>query len=194
MTQRLLEATRRAGTARFVFASSSSVYGNSDRYPTTEEALPRPHSPYGVSKLAAEHMCGLYGRNFGLQTIALRYFTVYGPRQRPDMAMRRLIEAALDGTPFPLYGDGTQVRDFTYVSDVVAANVAALTADVEPGSVFNVCGGSEVTMSEVIADVEQLVGKPVLLDRHPAAAGDVSRTVATAAGPNGGSGGRPRRP
>lgn len=176
VTQRLLEAAHRVGVQRFVFASSSSVYGNADRYPTTEDMLPRPHSPYGVSKLAAEHMCSLYGENFGVPTISLRYFTVYGPRQRPDMAMHRLIEAAIDGKLFPLYGDGTQIRDFTFVGDVVDANLGAMTAGVAPGSVYNVCGGGETTMNEVIAMVEELVGARVNIDRRPAAAGDVQRT------------------
>src|SRR5437588_1336496 len=109
-TQRLLEAARLAGVGRIVYASSSSVYGNAARYPTSEDALPRPHSPYGVTKLAAEHLCALYGANWGLHTVSLRYFSVYGPRQRPDMALHRLVEAALGGDPFPLYGAGGQVR------------------------------------------------------------------------------------
>src|SRR4051812_32930977 len=116
-TQRLLEGARAAGVARVVYASSSSVYGNAPRYPTSEDDLPQPHSPYGVTKLAAEHLCNLYAANWGVHTVSLRYFTVYGPRQRPDMAMHRLIESALAGTPFPLYGDGSAVRDFTFVDD-----------------------------------------------------------------------------
>src|SRR3954447_5448772 len=114
-TQRLLEAVKAAGVQRLVYASSSSVYGNAPAYPTNEDDLPRPHSPYGVTKLAAEHLCNLYAANWGVPTVSLRYFTVYGPRQRPDMAMHRLVESALNHTPFPLYGDGSQVRDFTFV-------------------------------------------------------------------------------
>lgn len=113
-TQRLLEACRATGVDRVVYASSSSVYGNADYYPVTEADLPRPHSPYGVTKLAAEHLCSLYAANYGLSTVSLRYFTVFGPRQRPDMAFHRLIEGALVGDPFPLYGDGSHVRDFTF--------------------------------------------------------------------------------
>jgi len=175
-TQRLLEAARTAGVGRFVYASSSSVYGNADRYPVLETDLPRPHSPYGVTKLAGEHLCGLYAANHGLATVALRYFTVYGPRQRPDMAFHRLVESALDGQPFPLYGDGSHVRDFTFVGDVVRANVLAGTADVEPGTVVNVCAGGSTAMRDVIEAVGDAVGAPVPVDRHPEQPGDVQRT------------------
>src|SRR4051794_21169049 len=133
-TQRLLEAAKRVGGTKIVYASSSSVYGNAAAYPTTENDLPRPHSPYGVTKLAAEHLCNLYASNWKLPTVSLRYFTVYGPRQRPDMATHRLLAATLSGTPFPLYGDGSAVRDFTYVDDAVAANLAAAEHDCEPGT------------------------------------------------------------
>ena len=126
-TQRLLEAARHAGVHRFVYASSSSVYGNAATYPTIEETVPAPFSPSGVTKLAAEHLCRAYALNFGLATVALRYFTVYGPRQRPDMSIHRLIEAALDGTSFPRFGDGTQVRELTHVTDaIVAARLGAV--------------------------------------------------------------------
>lgn len=175
-TQRLLEAARRAGVGRVVYASSSSVYGNADAYPVRERDLPRPHSPYGVTKLAGEHLCGLYAANHGLPTVALRYFTVYGPRQRPDMAFHRLIEGALAGRPFPLYGDGSHVRDFTYVGDVVRANVLAATADVEPGTVVNVCAGGSTALRDVIEAVGEAVGTPVPVERHPEQPGDVART------------------
>ena len=178
-TQRLLEAAVAARTPRVVYASSSSVYGQAPAYPTTEDDLPRPHSPYGVTKLAAEHLCGLYAANWGLSTVSLRYFTVYGPRQRPDMATHRLIEAGLRGEPFPLYGDGSAVRDFTYVDDVVAANLAAGTADVEPGTVLNVAGGGQTTMAELVDLVGAAVGRPVQVRREPAQAGDVRRTGGT---------------
>lgn len=175
-TQRLLEAARRVRVGRFVYASSSSVYGNAFVYPTREDMVPRPLSPYGVTKLAAEHLCGLYAETYRIPTVALRYFTVYGPRQRPDMALHRLVGAALDGTEFPLYGDGQQVRDFTYVDDVVAANVAAATADVAPGFLCNIAAGGSRTMTEVIAMVEQEAGRPVALSHHPDQPGDVRRT------------------
>ncbi len=175
-TKRLLDAARPATLTRFVFASSSSVYGNALSYPTREDVLPRPHSPYGVTKLAAEHLCGVYARNWGVPSIALRYFTVFGPRQRPDMAMHRLIEAALTHTSFPIFGDGSQVRDFTFVDDVVAANIAAATADVPPGTVVNVAGGGSSTLSDVIRIVEGLTGHAIDLDRRDAQAGDVVRT------------------
>jgi UDP-glucuronate 4-epimerase len=176
VTQRLLEAARAVPLRRFVFASSSSVYGDATDYPTVETALPRPHSPYGVTKLAAEHLCGLYARNWGVPTVSLRYFTVYGPRQRPDMAMHRIVEAALAGTPFPMFGTGAQVRDFTYVADVVRANLAAAEAAVVPGTVLNVAGGSATTLAEVVATIAELTGQAVLVDEQATEAGDVTRT------------------
>ena len=175
-TQRLLEAATRAGVRRVVYASSSSVYGNAEHYPVTEQTLPRPHSPYGVTKLAAEHLGGLYAANYDLPVVSLRYFTVYGPRQRPDMAIHRLIEAALDDRPFPLYGDGSHIRDFTFVDDVVDANVRAGRAEVEPGTVVNVCAGGSTRMSELIEAVGAAVGRPVRIDALPEQPGDVFRT------------------
>jgi UDP-glucuronate 4-epimerase len=175
-TQRILEAARQTGVGRVVYASSSSVYGNADSYPVTETDLPQPHSPYGVTKLAAEHLCGLYAANHGLSTVALRYFTVYGPRQRPDMAFHRLIEGALDQQPFPLYGDGSHVRDFTFVGDVVRANVLAGTADVDPGTVVNVCAGGSTVLRDVIDAVGEAVGSPVPIEQHAEQPGDVQRT------------------
>jgi UDP-glucuronate 4-epimerase len=175
-TQRLLEAAKTVGTPRFVYASSSSVYGNAASYPTREADLPRPNSPYGVTKLAAEHLCALYTANWGLSTVSLRYFTVYGPRQRPDMAIRRLADAAVIGSPFQLFGDGRQVRDFTYVSDVVAANIAAGFGDVIPGAIVNIAGGSHAVMTDLIELVGELAGAPVDCQRHPKEAGDVHQT------------------
>lgn len=175
-TQRLLEASRNARVSRFVYASSSSIYGNADRYPVVETDLPRPHSPYGVTKLAAEHLCNLYARNHGVSTVSLRYFTVYGPRQRPDMAHHRLIESALDGSPFPLFGDGSHVRDFTFVGDVVRANVLATGADVDPGTVVNICAGGSTVMRDLIDAVGTAVGQPVVIDQRPEQPGDVHRT------------------
>lgn len=176
VTQRLLEAARSSPVSRFVFASSSSLYGNAAAYPTRETDLPRPHSPYGVTKLAAEHLCGLYATNWGVPTVSLRYFTVYGPRQRPDMAFHRLIEAALVGKPFELYGTGQQIRDFTYVGDIVAANCAAASAPAAAGSVVNVAGGSSTTMNEVIDLIRELAGAEISLIRFPAQPGDVQQT------------------
>lgn len=177
-TQRLLEAGVQRSLPRFVYASSSSVYGNAERYPVDETMRPQPFSPYGVSKLAAEHLCSLYASNFGLSVVSLRYFTVYGPRQRPDMATHRLFEAAIDGTEFPLFGTGEQLRDFTYVGDVVRANLLAGEADVTPGLVANIAGGGECSMTELIAMVENIAGAPITLDRRDHQRGDVRRTGA----------------
>jgi nucleoside-diphosphate-sugar epimerase len=177
-TQRLLEAVLRvrgARACRVVYASSSSVYGNQERYPVTEDDLPKPYSPYGVTKLAAEHLCVLYAENWGLDTVSLRYFTVFGPRQRPDMSIHRLCEATRTGTAFPLYGDGEQVREFTYVDDVVAANLAAADAGVAGGTTMNIAGGGEITLNELIAMVEDVAGTKVALDRSAAIAGDARR-------------------
>jgi nucleoside-diphosphate-sugar epimerase len=178
-TQRLLEGVKRAGGTKVVYASSSSVYGNAASYPTDEDDLPQPHSPYGVTKLAAEHLCNLYAANWNVPTVSLRYFTVYGPRQRPDMAIHRLLAAALSGASFPLYGDGSAVRDFTYVDDVVSANLAAADHDCPPGTVVNIAGGSSITMSELLALAADVVGEAPTIDRQPSQPGDVARTGGT---------------
>lgn len=175
-TQRLLEAAKLVDVGRFIYASSSSVYGQAARYPTTETDVPAPTSPYGVTKLAAEHLVSLYSQNFGVPGVSLRYFTVYGPRQRPDMALHRLIQAARLGRPFPLYGDGSHIRDFTFVGDVVRANLLAGTHPLPPGAVFNVAGGGSTTMSDLIALVGDEVGSPVPLDVQPGQPGDVFQT------------------
>lgn len=174
--QRLLEAAKSVSLPRLVYASSSSVYGDAERYPTSEHDLPSPASPYGVTKLAAEHLCNLYAKSWGISTVSLRYFTVYGPRQRPDMAFHRLIEAGLDGAAFPLYGDGSQIRDFTFISDVVEANLRAGEADVVPGSVLNISGGSSSALSDAIDIIEKQLGTQISLERLPKQAGDVQRT------------------
>jgi UDP-glucuronate 4-epimerase len=176
-TQRVLEAAAEARCARVVWASSSSVYGDAEEYPTVEASTPtRPRSPYGVTKRACEDLAAIYRRG-GLSTVGLRYFTVYGPRQRPDMAMRKLCEALLDGVPFPLYGDGAQSRDFTHVADAVDATFrAALAAD--PAAIYNVGGGQEARLSEIVALLEELSGATAVLDRRPAQSGDVRRTAA----------------
>lgn len=176
VTQRLLEATRNHGVDRFVYASSSSVYGNAATYPTLETDPTAPFSPYGVTKLAGELLCNAYANNFGVPVTSLRYFTVYGPAQRPDMAIHRMIEATLTGGHFPVYGDGKQVRDFTYVGDVVDANLRAASAKLQPGSVINIAGGSSTTLAELIDVVGRAVGEPVPVERRPAQPGDVART------------------
>ena len=175
-TQRLLDAARASDVQRFVYASSSSVYGNAPAYPTREDELPRPHSPYGVTKLAGEHLVRLYGENWGLPTVSLRYFTVYGPGQRPDMAMHRLLEGALRGRSFPLYGDGEAIRDFTYVADVVEANLAAAEAPVSPGTVLNIAGGGSISMKDLLTMVGSLTGQALDIRTRPAQAGDVAVT------------------
>jgi nucleoside-diphosphate-sugar epimerase len=172
-----LEAGRRSRTLRrLVYASSSSVYGDAERYPTRESDHPRPVSPYGVTKLAAEHLCSLYATSFGVPTVSLRYFTVYGPGQRPDMAFTRFAQAALRGNEIVVYGSGEQVRDFTYVEDVVEANLLAATRDVAPGTVLNVAGGSHTTVNEVLQIFEELAGRRLSINRGGAVAGDVRRT------------------
>lgn len=175
-THRLLESCRASSVHRFVYASSSSVYGNADAYPTTEQTLPSPHSPYGVTKLAGEHLCGLYASNWATPTVSLRYFTVYGPRQRPDMAMHRFLMSALNNAAIPRFGDGEQVRDFTYVHDIVRANILAANADLAPGEVINIAGGGSVTVNALIELLGELVGAPLRVDQREEQAGDVRRT------------------
>jgi nucleoside-diphosphate-sugar epimerase len=174
-TQRLLEACRLEGSAKVVYASSSSVYGDAAAYPTAESEPPRPVSPYGVTKLAGENLCEVYRMNFSGPTACLRLFTVYGPRQRPDMAFARLIDCAMRGTPFELYGDGEQTRDFTFVGDVVRAMRDAALSDFV--GVANIGGGVRVSMNEVVSRVSS-VCRPVNVIRRPASAGDVRHTGA----------------
>ena len=171
-TQRVLEACTAAGT-RLVLASSSSVYGEAEAYPTTEDAMPRPISPYGITKLTCEHLVRAYGSD----VVTLRYFTVYGPRQRPDMAFRRVCEALLGGDTFEVYGDGLQSRSFTYVGDAVGATISAMER-ASAGSLFNVGGGEEATMLDAIALLEQASGRALDVRHLDAARGDVSRTKA----------------
>jgi nucleoside-diphosphate-sugar epimerase len=174
-TQRVLEALRVVPVWKLVYASSSSVYGDAETYPTSETLRPQPVSPYGVTKLAGEHLCELYRREFGVPAVSLRLFTVYGPRQRPDMAFSRLVSAALQGTSFLLYGDGEQTRDFTYVADVVAAmRMAALSTW---SGVANVGGGARTSMINAVRTVEEL-SQPVDLIRLPVQHGDVRHTGA----------------
>jgi nucleoside-diphosphate-sugar epimerase len=177
-TQRLLEAARSTRRLRrFVYASSSSVYGDAQDLPTSERTLPQPVSPYGVTKLAAEHLCTLYS-NLGVPTVSLRYFTVYGPRQRPDMAFTRFIRALLSGEEIRIHGDGEQTRDFTHVRDIVDANLAAASCDVMPGSVYNVGGGSRVTINEVVRLLEGMTGRSANVRHDSSPAGDARHTFA----------------
>lgn len=176
-TQRLLERARELKRLRkLVYASSSSVYGESRRFPTTETDLPRPLSPYGVTKLAAEHLVALYAENFSLPTISLRYFTVYGPRQRPDMAFTKFCRAALANKKIEIYGTGEQIREFTYVHDIVAANVLAAECTETGGLVLNLSGGSSTSVNEVLKVLTSLTGKELLVERGQAVPGDVTRT------------------
>jgi UDP-glucose 4-epimerase len=189
-TQRLLEAAKGARLHRFVYASSSSIYGDVEDLPVSESALPSPISPYGVTKLAAEHLCHLYHVAYAIPTVSLRYFTVYGPRQRPDMAFYKLISAIAHHEAFPLYGDGQQTRDFTYVSDAVAANLLAVDGPV--GWVFNIGGGARVKLAQVIDVIQDLVGHPARIERLNQQAGDVRHTWADTRAARDGLGFEPR--
>jgi nucleoside-diphosphate-sugar epimerase len=176
-SQRLLEAVKDGAITKFVYASSSSVYGETTDLPMREDGLTCPVSPYGVTKLAAEHLAVLYHRNYGVPTVSLRYFTVYGPRQRPDMAFHRFIRAGLLGEPVTIFGDGRQTRDFTFIDDTVSATVKALESGPD-GRVLNVGGGSRVTLNEALDAIEGCLGHP--LDRRyiERARGDVTDTLA----------------
>lgn len=175
-TQRLLEHYTRKGIKMMVFASSSSVYGDVT-LPMREACMLRPLSPYGVTKLAAENLCCLYHRNYGTPVISLRYFTVYGPRQRPDMALHKLLRAVLSNEVFSVYGDGQQTRDLTYVSDVVEANMLAMSADM-PGEIVNIGGGSRITLNDLICRTEELVGKKASIRYAEEQKGDARNTLA----------------
>ena len=176
-TQMLLEACVNRSIDRFVHASSSSVYGDNASIPMREDALPRPVSPYGVTKLSAEQLGYLYYVNQRVPAVAMRYFTVYGPRQRPDMAFHRFIRAALRDEELSLYGDGEQTRDFTFVADAVAATIAAATRGV-PGRSYNVGGGSRVSMNEVIDMIGRIAGRPLRVKREATQKGDMRDTYA----------------
>ncbi|HEX9379027.1 MAG TPA: NAD-dependent epimerase/dehydratase family protein [Gaiellaceae bacterium] len=177
-SRRVFEAVAAAGT-RIVFASSSSIYGDAERYPTPEEAEPRPISPYGITKLGCEQLAYAYAQGFGLDAVVLRYFTFYGPRQRPDMALARIVDALARGSSFELYGDGLQSRSFTYVADGIEATIAAMER-APAGAVYNVGGGEEATMREAIGILERVSGRTLDLVGRRAAAGDVRRTSADA--------------
>jgi UDP-glucose 4-epimerase len=177
-TQRLLEALRGAPIKRLVFAGSSSVYGDAEMFPTKESALPHPVSPFGVTKLAAEHLTHLYTRNFAIPVVSVRYFTVYGPRQRPDMAFSRFMHALAAGEGIEVFGDGEQTRDLTYVSDAVEGTIKASTADVV-GRVINLGGGSRASVNQVLAILEEISGIKVNRQTMPAAPGDPRHTGAS---------------
>jgi nucleoside-diphosphate-sugar epimerase len=176
-TQVLLEAVKKASVERLVYASSSSVYGDLVAMPMREDALPQPVSPYGVSKLAAEQLCYLYHVNYGVPAVSLRYFTVYGPRQRPDMGFHRFLRATHLGQPITLYGDGEQTRDFTFVHDAASATMAAAARGV-PGRVYNIGGGSRVSINQVFEIIARVTGRKPLITVDPAQKGDMRHTYA----------------
>jgi UDP-glucuronate 4-epimerase len=175
VSRRVFEAASAAGV-RVVFASSSSVYGDAERYPTPEAAEPRPLSPYGITKVGCEQLAYAYGKNFRLDAVVLRYYTFYGPRQRPDMALARIVDALARGSSFELYGDGMQSRSFTYVADGVDATISAMER-ATAGMVYNVGGGREATMREAIGLLETIAGRSLDVVERPAAAGDMRRTA-----------------
>ncbi|MFN9559720.1 MAG: NAD-dependent epimerase/dehydratase family protein [Dolichospermum sp.] len=178
-TQVLLEAAKDAqNLQRLVFASTSSIYGDAETLPTHEEIKPLPVSPYGITKLAAEQLGMLYHKNFGVPFVSLRYFTVYGPRQRPDMAFHKFFKAVLQDEAIPVYGDGNQTRDFTFVSDAIAANLAASIVPEAVGQIFNIGGGSRVILSEVLDTMAEIVAKPIKRHYIAKAMGDARHTAA----------------
>jgi nucleoside-diphosphate-sugar epimerase len=177
-TQMLLEAVKKARhVKRVVYASSSSIYGDTDDLPMREHSLPKPYSPYGVTKLAAENLCELYRNNFGVSTVSLRYFTVYGPRQRPDMAFNKFIRNLLAGEALSIFGSGKQTRDFTFIDDIVDANIAAA---VEPkaSGIYNIGGGSRVTLMDVLTTLADVMDLKLRVENLPEQAGDVKHTEA----------------
>jgi nucleoside-diphosphate-sugar epimerase len=178
-TQVILEAAKQVKSlTRIVYASSSSIYGNAITMPTPETLCPQPVSPYGITKLAGESLCWLYQRNFDVPVTALRYFTVYGPRQRPDMAFHKFFKAASDRQSINIFGDGQQTRDYTFVQDIVAANLAAGKVPEAIGEVFNIGGGSRVTLMELLDMMEQVMGLPIGRNHLENAVGDARHTSA----------------
>ena len=176
-TQRVLEACRCTGAPRIVYASSSSVYGNAASLPAVESAVPHPISPYGISKHASEQLCTTYYEAYGIPVVMLRYFTVYGPRQRPDMAFHRFIKSALTTQPISLYGDGSQSRDFTYVDDAVAGTLAAMSRGL-PGRLYNLGGGAVWTLSQVLDAIQRVTDCKLDLQTLDQQLGDVQHTQA----------------
>lgn len=176
-TQRLLEASKEADIQKFVYASSSSVYGDCPELPMRETSPTRPYSPYGVSKLAAEHLCLLYATNHNVPAVSLRFFTVFGPGQRPDMAFHKFFKAICLGEPITVYGDGQQTRDFTFVDDIVNANIAALNQG-QPGEIYNVGGGHRRILKELFPLFEEISGREVRIQWETKQKGDVPHTSA----------------
>lgn len=177
-SQKILETLRTSNSLKkIVYASSSSIYGNAETYPTSETTRPQPVSPYGVTKLAAEHLMSLYASEFSVPTVSLRYFTVYGEKQRPDMAFHRFAKSALQNEEIVVYGDGEQSRDFTYIADIVAANLAA--AELAPaGAIYNIGGGTQSTVNQILAQIENIVGKKLNVNRQARQSGDARKTSA----------------
>jgi nucleoside-diphosphate-sugar epimerase len=176
-TQRLLEAAKTVNLKKFIYASSSSVYGNAEKIPACESDPLHPLSPYGVSKLAAENLCYLYYKNFGVPVVSLRYFTVFGPRQRPDMAFNKFIKALLRDEPLPIFGSGEQTRDFTYIDDAIQANLLAMERG-KSGAVYNIGGGARISLNDAIALLEGIAGKKAMKDQSGPQKGDVLHTWA----------------
>ena len=177
-TQKLLEFYKDLSIKKFVYASSSSVYGDTE-LPMKENSLLKPVSPYGVTKLAGENLCYLYYKNYGVPTVSLRYFTVYGPRQRPDMAIHKFVQAILKSKEITVFGDGTQTRDFTYVDDAVEANILSAKSNLA-GEVFNIGGGSRIGVNELIKKTEEILGKKAMIENIEKQKGDVRDTLAEA--------------
>lgn len=177
-TQHLLDSATACPQKRFVYASSSSIYGQAEAFPTHEDTIPRPLSPYGVTKLAAEHLCGAYHANYGVAVVTLRYFSVYGPRQRPDMAFTSFCKAAIRGALITVFGDGTQTRDFTYVDDVVAATRLAASKPGVEGRVYNIGGGSQIALNDALDSIARLAGRRLDIAYVEREHGDVRDTSA----------------
>lgn len=176
VTQRLLEYYKDQQIKKFVYSSSSSVYGDLE-LPMREDCMVQPVSPYGVTKLAAEHLCTLYWKNYGVPTISLRYFTIFGPRQRPDMAINKFIQAIIHGQEIPIYGNGMQTRDFTYVDDAIRANILSATSDVA-GEILNIGGGNRMSVIDLVRAIEDVTGKTALFHYTEKQKGDVKDTLA----------------
>jgi UDP-glucose 4-epimerase len=175
-TQNLLEAAKGKEIRRFIYVSSSSIYGDAEQLPTPEGTIPKPNSPYGVTKLGGEHLCEVYRKSFDTPTVVLRYFTVYGPRQRPDMAFNRFVQRISQGEELEVYGDGSQMRDYTFVKDTVAATL--LARDAKVGRTYNVGTGRSYALNEAIEIMSSIVGKKAKVKHLLSASGDVSKTSA----------------
>jgi len=175
-TQKMLEFYKDLNIKKFVYASSSSVYGDSE-LPMQEDSVLKPVSPYGVTKLAGEHLCYLYCKNYEVPTVSLRYFTVYGPRQRPDMAIHKFVKAIFNGAEITVFGDGSQTRDFTFVDDAVEANILAAKSD-SVGEIFNIGGGSRISVNDLVTEIEKIVGNKARMKYIEKQKGDVRDTWA----------------